>query len=112
MERRFKVLRFVGSFFKVLAWIYLSLGLLSCIGVSVFSAIAGGFAVPGEGEEILGGVLGGAVGGLLIGFAILLITAFYFLFLYAWGELIYLALAIEENTREAAMLLRGKELTA
>ena len=40
---------------------------------------------------------------------IALMALFYFLFLYAFGEAIFLALAIEENTREMALYLCPKE---
>ena len=53
-------------------------------------------------------MVGGLVGGIMGGLGILLGTVFYFVLLYAVGELIHLGLAIEENTREIAYYLRGE----
>ena len=47
--------------------------------------------------------------GIVVGTAVLLYAAVIFLILYGAGEAIYLALAIEENTRETALFIRGRQ---
>lgn len=108
MEKRFRALRIIGTIFKVLAWIVLILGILSAVGVLITGVLGGvrlggGF---GEREGAFQGLVAGGLGGLGAAIGILLLTLLYFLSLYATGEAIYLALAVEENTREAALLLR------
>jgi len=110
MEQKFTVLRIIGTIYKVLAWIVLALGILAALGV-----LAAG--IWGETQVVrprglfprpyapLMGIAGGFFGAL----GIVLGAGFYFLFLYAFGEAIYLALAIEENTRATAQYLRSRE---
>lgn len=108
MQKRFRALRVIGTIFKVLAWIDLILGILGAVGVLIFGALGGmrlGGAF-GEREGVLPGLAAGGLSGLGGAIVILLLTLLYFLTLYATGEAIYLALAVEENTREAALLLR------
>jgi hypothetical protein len=106
MEKRFRVLRFLGLLYKILAWIVLVLGILAAIATVVIGATADEMlTVPGlPVVPMVGGLVGGIMGGL----GILLGTVFYFVLLYAVGELIHLGLAIEENTRETAYYLRGE----
>lgn len=108
MQKRFRALRVIGTIFKVLAWIELILGILGAVGVLIFGALSGmqlGGAF-GQRGGALQGLAAGGLGGLGSAIVILLLTLLYFLALYATGETIYLALAVEENTREAALLLR------
>ncbi|HHX43252.1 MAG TPA: hypothetical protein GX714_04595 [Chloroflexi bacterium] len=98
MEKRFRVLRFLGLLYKILAWIVLVLGILAAIATVVIGATA---------DEMLT-VPGLPVVPMVGGLGILLGTVFYFVLLYAVGELIHLGLAIEENTRETAYYLRGE----
>jgi hypothetical protein len=105
MEKRFRVLRIIGTIWKILAWIALIVGILSSIGILLTSIFGGG--IMGQlGREYVDAPWAswafGLAGGL-VAFAVSLIgTIIYFLALYAVGELIYLLLAIEENTRQAA----------
>lgn len=100
MEKKFRVLRIVGTVYKVLAWLVLAVGVLGgCL------TLAGGFVGGASPRSELGpvaGLLGGAFGGLVLIF----ITFVYFLFLYAFGDMIYLLLALEENTRLTAERLK------
>lgn len=104
VPKRFAVLRFFGSLLKVLAWIFLVLSIVAAVG----AAIAGSTAIPFL-QESLGAnaTLVSAGGGIISGIAALLIGLFYFVLLYASGEYVHAALAMEENTRlTAALLLR------
>lgn len=108
MERRFRVLRFLALIYQVLAWIVLVAGILAAVGVVVVGAVAGSGRVPAvPGMPLLPGI-GGLVGGVTAGLVALLGAIFYFVLLYAAGELIHLGLAIEENTRETNYYLRGE----
>ncbi len=106
MEKRFRVLRFLGLIYQILAWIVLVAGILSAIAVVVLGATAGeALVVPGMPfvpgmNTLIGAIIGGV--------ALLLGSIFYFVLLYAAGELIFLGLAIEQNTRETAYYLRGE----
>lgn len=103
MEKRFKVLRVIGTLWKVLAWVELILGVLTALGIllggllggSLFEQLIQGSIPELGGTPIALGALSGVVGFLVVGVG----AVFYFLILYAIGEMIYLLLAIEENTR-------------
>ncbi len=108
MEKRFRVLRIIGTLYKVLAWISLVGGILAAFGTLLVSLI-GGFSVPREyGFPRFGGAMAG-IGGFLVG---LLVAVVYFIAFYGIGELIYLFLAIEENTREMALWVRSQRTPA
>ena len=106
MERRFRVLRFLGLIYQILAWIVLVAGILSAIAVVVLGATAGEAPVV-PGMPFLPG-MNTLIGAIIGGVALLLGSIFYFVLLYAAGELIFLGLAIEQNTRETAYYLRGE----
>ncbi|GAP11905.1 hypothetical protein BECAL_03101 [Bellilinea caldifistulae] len=86
MEKKFQALRVIATLFKVLAVII--------VIAAIIAAVAGvvSFAVSHRGLGLSRlGLFSGInflIGGLISG-----------LFLYGFGELIYLLLAIEENTR-------------
>ncbi len=101
MERKFRVLRIVGTLWKVVAWVVLIGGILTAIGVLLAGILGGGGILlrelgVGPGTLSAAGILGG-----IAGFVVAVIGAVITFFLYyAVGELIYLLLAIEENTRQ------------
>jgi len=105
MEKRFRILRIVGTLYKVLAWIVLVTGVLSAFGSLIFS-VAGGALIPQEYGQGL--PIGGAVLGITSFLTLLIVSAFQFVLFYSVGELIYLLLAIEENTREVALWMRSR----
>jgi len=96
MDKRFTALRVIGTIFKILAWIWLILGILSALGVLV-----AGFTL-GDQQMPLGLDVAGPLTAIAAFVAILIITILYFLILYAAGESIYLILSIEESTRRVA----------
>lgn len=109
MERRFRILRFLALVYQILAWIVLVGGILAAVAVVVLGATGGrgaGAVIPRMPMWVPGttGLLGGIWAGLLM----LLGAIFYFVLLYAAGELIHLGLAVEQNTRETAYYLRGE----
>lgn len=103
MEKRYKILRFVATLWKVLAWVILVLGLLGSIA-SLVGTLLGGtqiFQNLGQGLPI-----GPVVMGVFAFVAGTLFSVLYFLLFYALGEMIHLFLGIEENTRATAVLLQ------
>jgi hypothetical protein len=106
VETRFKILRFVGTLWKIVAWIVLVVGILSSIGMLI-SGILGGAGLRDLFQSLTEGMIDELpawldwIGGVLLFFVSLVVTLIYFLLLYAGGELIHLFLAIEENTRLA-----------
>lgn len=108
MEKRYKVLRFVATLWKILAWITLGLGVLGSFGALLGGIL--GAAGPqfwrnlGLNPALFGS--GGVVVGI-IGFLVgLIVTAFQFVVLYATGELFSVLIAIEENTRATQLHLQ------
>ena len=107
-QKRYRVLRFIGGFYKVVAIILAVLTVLSAIafcatsvlGTSIFGGMFNGSGVfPGMPMMSGAGVVGGIIGGLFT----ILFGAIFALALYGFGELIYLFIAIEENTRVSSM---------
>ncbi len=105
VPRRFGVLRFLSTVFKVLAWMGLLLSLLTAIALAVAAPWMRNLLVEqGFRPEPLWMGPGGVV---LVGLALVLAGLIGFLLLYALAEQILVQLAIEENTRmTAALLLR------
>jgi hypothetical protein len=108
MQKRFRILRFVGTIYKILAWIVLAGGVLFAIAALVAPLLGLNLMrwVPPRYRDVV--PVGSVVAGI-VSFVIGLLTTFlYFVALYAVGEGIYLFLAIEENTRETTLLLRAQ----
>jgi hypothetical protein len=106
MEKRYRALRIVGTLYKILGVILLIIAVISGIGVCV-SGFLGGAAFQGlqNLEPNVQGLsaIGSAVAGALAGLGALIGGGLGGLTLFATGEGIYLLIAIEENTRAAAM---------
>lgn len=103
VQKRFRALRIIGTFYKILAWIALLLGALGGVALIVGGGLGGVASVEQQG---LAGLLGGALAGSIGGLVFLIGGGIYFLVFYAVGDAIYLFLTIEENTRETSTLLR------
>ncbi|MHB0858663.1 MAG: hypothetical protein ACYC5M_13990 [Anaerolineae bacterium] len=110
MEKRFRALRIVAAFFKILAWIALVGGILGTVLIVIVAAVQGNAGAPSPVLERLpmAGNLMGIAAGLLVGLVFLLGSLIYFVVLYAASESIQLGLAIEQNTRDSAYYLRGE----
>jgi hypothetical protein len=108
VPKRFGVLRFIGGFYKVVGIIMAVISIISALGMCVTSVL---------GTSLLGGILqqfssgsgtplmfgaGGVVAGIIGGLFIILFGAVGALALYAFGDLIGLLIALEENTRVGA----------
>ena len=112
MQKQFRILRLVATIFKIKAWIVLIVGILGALAVVVLGAIGGGAMIQNPMLESVPswivGMASGLLGGLMAGFVIVIGALFYFVLLYAVAEVVYLGLAIEQNTRESAYYLRGE----
>lgn len=105
MEKRFRVLRLIAIVFKVLAWISLVGGILGGLVMLALMVVGGGSTLGDLGTTA--SLMGGVVGGLMVFFMAVVVSILTFIQLFAIGEAILLALAIEENTRETAYYLKG-----
>jgi hypothetical protein len=114
MDRKFGVLRIIGTLWKVLAWITLVVGILLSFGVLLVGLLGSGGAVLrsfGPDVRAVPGAMG--IVSTILGFLFALITTIiYSLVLYAVGDLIYLLLAIEENTRRTVRYMREADQEA
>jgi hypothetical protein len=110
MEKRFGSLRIIAVVFKILAWITLVGGILGGIAM-IIMGIVGGSAIAGQASRDLGMGIGmaGVLGGILSGLGSIIGGVLGFVAFLAYGDAIFLALAIEENTRETAYYLKGGE---
>jgi len=99
MEKRYKILRFVATLWKILAWVVLVLGVLGSLG-ALLVGVLGGLGPQlwrdlGLNPALFGG--GGVVVGIVTFITGLIMTAVQFLVLYATGEIFSVLIAIEEN---------------
>ncbi len=106
MERRYRVLRTIGSIYKILGIVVGVLTLLFILGFCATSLLGfGGVALGSDLRGILGGAAGGAVGAIFFTIVALLYGGGLAVTMYAFGEGIDLFIALEENTRRTAALL-------
>lgn len=105
MNKKFRVLRIIGTIWKILAWIVLIAGILGAIG-ALLGGILGGLRQFGELGITMGQAGAGLIGGIIGFIGVLIGTILNFLALYAIGDLIYLMLAIEENTRTTSQWIQ------
>ena len=105
VPKRFDILRFFSGLLKVLAWINHVIAILSAIGIALAGGQMGPFLqLAGEQFAPMASMMAG-IGGIVLAVFVLLGGLFYFVLLYALGEMISLQLAVEENTRLTAALL-------
>ena len=105
MEKKFKILRFIGTVYRILGIITAVLTVLGAAGICLTSVLGG--AMIDQVQRELGdigplGLMSGAAGGAIIGGFLLVWGTITALLLLAAGEGIYLLLALEENTRTTA----------
>ncbi len=106
MENKYRVLRIVATIWKVLAWIVLVVSVLGGCGSLAFGLMAGG-ANTGVGGGGAAQLLGGAIGGVISAVLAIFFGVLYFLFLYAFAELVDVVIALEANTRSTADQLKN-----
>ena len=114
MEKRYRVLRFISGFYKVVAIILAVITVLSALGICVTSVLGTSLIgnlsqnLQGSGLPVALGA-GGVVAGIISAFVSLIFGALGALGLYAFGELISLMIGLEENTRATAALLQPRQ---
>lgn len=108
MEKRYKALRAIGSIYKIFGIISAALTILSILGICA-ATLLGGATLDSFNNEFGSfsglGLMGGALGGLILAFFTILSGGGAALTCYAFGEGIFLLIAMEENTRASAALL-------
>ncbi len=105
MQQKFRVLRIVAVIWKVLAWLVLVLSILGGCGTLAMGLLAGGGA-SARSSDMLGLGLG-ALSGVVTALIAIFFGVLYFVFLYAFAELVDVMLALEENTRATAEQLKS-----
>lgn len=107
MEQRYRVLRVIGTLYKVLAVIVAVVVVLALVGGTLAAFLGGGRWMMGRFDD--GPRMGlAAVGMAAWWFAALLYGTIITVTLYAMGEGLGVLLAVEENTRRAAELIAGQ----
>lgn len=99
MEKRYGILRFIATLWKILAWVVLVLGLLGAVGVLIGGLSDSFLDLMRMGEFGLPRDFGGPLVGIVGFLAFLFGALMQFFGLYAVGEIISVFLSIEENTR-------------
>jgi predicted lipid-binding transport protein (Tim44 family) len=113
MEPRFRALRTIGSIFRILGYIALVLTILGALAFCGFSVL-GASAIESSVAQQLGvstsgaGFVGGLFGGLLGGILVLIYGGIISLSIIAMGELIYLLIGVENNTRKTTFLIESQ----
>ena len=104
MEKRFGILRLIGSIYKILGIITAVLTVIGSLAACVISVA--GTGIYQAAMEEAGMMMGGAVAGVIVAGVGLFWGAVMALMLYGLGEGIFLALALEENTRRTSYLMQ------
>ena len=111
MEKRYNALRAIGTIFKILGVIFGVITILLMIAACATSVL-GGAAVEQFGQEFGSdfgiGIFGGIIGGIIASLFVIFSVGVPALTFYGFGELLFLFLAMEENTRAAAFQLQNK----
>lgn len=107
--KKYKALRTIATIFKILGILSLVLTILLALASCLYYGVMGA-SFSNLSREFYG-VTGGDSGivvaaGIILGFAILIYGGFSSLMIFGAGELIYVLLDIEQNTRESSELLR------
>ncbi len=100
MKKSFGVLRTIAVIMKIMGVVIAALALLGGLVIFVLS-FAGGDVWSFLGTDTTTGFFIG----VLMAFVVVVFGAFYALILYGYGEMIYLLLALEENTHNTVLLL-------
>ncbi len=109
MEKRYRALRFIAVFYKILGVIAGLIDLLLVVGACASSFV--GSSVLSQVTENYGYTFNGSVAGLVLfglisGLLLLILGGDLALTLFAIGEGISLFIALEENTRATLLVLQ------
>jgi len=104
IEKRYRILRFIALLLKIFAWLALLIGIFGSFGVAFsVSSTSNGLKL----QSGMPGLESWMIGGAMLVFGVLT-SLFYFSAMFAAGELLTLALAIEENTRATMLWLQSQ----
>lgn len=112
MDTRFRALRWVSTFYRIVAWILLIAGVLFAGLLVVLGAVQESVGAPSpvlENVPVLN-LASNLPGGIFTGLGVMFLALVQFLLCYAASEAIRLALSIEQSSRETALYLRGESL--
>lgn len=104
MQKKFGALRAIGTILKVFGVIEMILAFAGMVAIIVFSSVMGDSLTFGQYFVNMGG--SGMLIGITVGVLFFVITFAGAIATYAVGELIYLFISMEENTRATAILLQ------
>jgi hypothetical protein len=112
MERRYHALRTIGNIYRVLGYIVLVLTILAVITICGLSVISGN-ALESVSQQLGvnssgSGLAGSLLGGVLLSIVVIIYGGIVSVSLIAFGEGIYLLIAIEENTRKTTLLVENQ----
>jgi hypothetical protein len=116
IEKRYKALRTIGTIYKILGIVVGILTIFSVLGFCVISVLGGAALGSLANDPVMSdipalpGIFSGMVGGIIATIIGIIYGGGMSVTLYAFGEFIYLFLAIEENTRLTnSMLQQGSK---
>ena len=112
MSKKYTVLRFIATTMKVLGIIVAVLTILTALGACATS-LFGGAALEQLGSEFGQGMSGigiftGFIGAVILAVIPIITGGTLALSLYAFGEVLYVQIDIEENTRSLAWLIQTR----
>ncbi len=105
MAKKFGILRFIGTIYKIVGIILGVIAIAGAIGSCIIGFVGSTNMDTFSRQMGMDMEVGGALGGILSGLFILFGVGIAAISQYAIGEGIYLFLTIEENTRATANLL-------
>lgn len=112
MEKRYRALRTIGTIYKVLgilAGVITAILILTACVTSIFGGAMFDFLLAGQqggGQFFPTGIFSGVFGGILFSIGALFSGGAASVSFYALGEMIYLLISLEENTRMTNNFLR------
>lgn len=106
MQKKFGALRAIGTILKIFGVIEIILAFAGMVAIIVFSSVMGNAITFGQYLVDMGG--SALLMGIAIGALFFVITLAGAIATYGVGELIYLFIAMEENTRATALLIQGQ----
>ncbi len=109
MEKKYRALRFVSGFYKVVGIIIGVITVISALGICLTSILSSSIIInelQNSGLPVAAGGFG-VIGGIISALISLIFGALAALGMYAIGELITLLINMEENTRVTAALLHS-----
>jgi hypothetical protein len=110
MATKFRALRLIALFYKIMAWLVLIGGAVMALVMVILGAIQGreGVRSPLLANLPMSELTVGVAAGIAMGLFALLVSLISFVLFYAVNDVIQLGLAIERNTRETALFLSGE----